>query len=553
MRTPLLWQVCLALVLAAAPARRAPARPPDTVAIWLVGPPGCNSCGIYDAVARQRGYGAVLHYAGRRQLLDIPIERVRKAEIPLAVTRQLTGDRGTDGPDWAEGLTVIVLRGSKVLFFGDFSESADLAQFHFSRARMSPPAHPAHPAPTDPAESDEDAEFARFFRAQCNLEYFVAVALGERSRQADAPFVDLDSPTVVPLAHTNVILWGAASTPQDNHVFTAKRLQEIRPILEALLPPSAAVKYLTLYGHGPHSDANDTSTMQGGVVSYERADLAEDFGADAGALGMLLTSVRRSTGTRTLIVHAGHSGPDGAPLWGSAGDLAPEDLADVGFSSRREVVMVSGGCNSGVFANAVSCGFFAAHPEVTATGCQLTPEAIEKSDDYLRLFFQGLTPGARDEADSDRDGKVSLAEAHWYASTRIEDHQISYTSIDAMADDYFESHPHRLPKAMTVQAIRALSERGTAAERAAALRMTAGKPAQLRVPLDDLVGRNEAALARLESADEMSSAQRNAILALPYKLELPLLARRLIYEGLRRPEMQPVAACEAQSVGDLQR
>ncbi len=550
MRTPLLWQVCLALVLAAAPAPRAPARPPESLAIWLAGAPGCNSCGIYEAVARQRGYGAVLHYAGRRQLLDIPIQRVRKAELPVAVTQQLGGERGTEGADWAQSLTVIVLRGSKVLYFGDFSESADLAQFHFSPARMFPP---AHPAPTDPAVSDEDAEFARFFRAQCSLEYFVAVALGERRPQGEVPFVDLDAPAVVPLAHTNVILWGAASTPQDNHLFTAKRLQEIRPILEALLPPSAAVKYLTLYGHGPHSDANDTSTMERGVVSFERADLAEDFGADSGALGTLLTSIRRSSGTHTLIVHAGHSGPDGAPLWGSAGDLAPEDLAEVGFSGHREVVMVSGGCNSGVFANAVSCGFFAAHPEVTATGCQLTPEAIERSDDYLRLFFRALTPAARDEADSDRDGTVSLAEAHWYASTRIEDHQISYTSIDAMADDYFEKHPHRLPQMMTVQAIRALSERGSAAERAAALRLTMGKPAQLRVSLDDLVDRNEAALAKLESADELSSAERNAILALPYKLELPLLARRLIYEGLRRPEMQPVAACEEQSVGDLRR
>ena len=512
---------------------------PDPIEIWLASGPDCTACRIYEVVDKRHGYGSLLRYAGRHLAIDLPIKHVAKADLPAGML--------PDGAYWAGGLTVLIVQGAKPLYVGDIAESADLSEFHFSAARMFPPAQPAA------GDGSDDDEYEQFFRTHWNLEYFVAVALGERSPRVDGPFVDLRSPVAIPLAHTNVILWGAAGTPFDNHVFTARRLQEIRPILAGFLPPSAAVKYLTLYGHGPGIPGNDTSEMKAGVVSFLRADIPADFGADAKSLGIVLTSLHRSRGTRTLIVHAGHSGPDGAPTWGDAGELEPEDLADVAFSGRRELVMVSGGCNSGVFAAAVSCGFFAAHPEVTATGCQLTQEAIEKSDDYLRLFFASFTPAQKNAADSDLDGVVTLSEAHWYASTRIEDHQISYTSVDAMADDYFEAHPARLPASLTVRSIQALGRRGSAAERAALARLTLGKDPGLVVTLTDLVERNAAALERLDAAGEKSSAERNAILALPYKLMLPMLARRLIYERLGTAESRPVAACENRKLADLTR
>ena len=40
---------------------------------------------------------------------------------------------------------------------------------------------------------------------------------------------------------------------------------------------------------------------------------------------------------------------------------------------------------------------------------------------------------------------MTLEEAHWYASTRVEDHQLSYTSVDALVDAYFAGAPNELP------------------------------------------------------------------------------------------------------------
>ena len=107
--------------------------------------------------------------------------------------------------------------------------------------------------------------------------------------------------------------------------------------------------------------------------------------------------------------------------------------------------MVSGACNSGMFAKAVQCGFFAAHPDVKASGCQLSPAALETSDDYLRYFFRAAT-AAGDTAKRSRQ-PATLYDAHWYAATRLENHQLSYTTTDALIDDYFASHADALPAA----------------------------------------------------------------------------------------------------------
>ena len=133
--------------------------------------------------------------------------------------------------------------------------------------------------------------------------------------------------------------------------------------------------------------------------------------------------------------------------------------------------MVSGGCHSGIFASAVQCGFFAAHPDVLASGCQLSEEAIATSDDYLKLFFDGLqrSPDTADAAAA----AVTLEEAHWYASTRIEDHQLSYTSVDALVDAYFAAAPNELPDTVSVAQLRRVAERATPAEARAFAELTA--------------------------------------------------------------------------------
>ena len=61
---------------------------------------------------------------------------------------------------------------------------------------------------------------------------------------------------------------------------------------------------------------------------------------------------------------------------------------------------------------------------------------------------------------------------------------------------------------------------------------------------------NHAADAKLSDARELSSHERNRLIALPYKLMLPMLARRIAYAALRvnDPDFALAANCERQSL-----
>lgn len=286
--------------------------------------------------------------------------------------------------------------------------------------------------------------------------------------------------------------------------------------------------------------------MSNGVVRFTRADLPVDFAADLPGISAVFSGVKRLQKRQTVLIHVGHSGPTGIPVWGLFGTVTPEDIAALNNSTDGGLVMVSGGCNSGAFARAVHCGFFAAHPEVVSSGCQLSESAIERSDDYLHLFFDQLKR---------RGAGTPLTEAHWHAATRLEDHQISYTTVDALADSYFHASPHRLPQTMTVAEIRRLKSSATPAEASALQALTVGLPPDLGISLTDVVKRNHAAQARLKDARELSSAQRNAIIHLPYKLMLPSLARRLIFSAAnpQDPDLRRAASCEAQTLADVAR
>ena len=109
-----------------------------------------------------------------------------------------------------------------------------------------------------------------------------------------------------------------------------------------------------------------------------------------------------------------------------------------------------------MYAKAVQCGFFAAHPEVLAAGCQLSPEAVAASDDYLRHFFAAAA-GAHPRRGASRAAST-LYDAHWQAATRLEDHQIAYTTTDALIDEYFAANPARLPASLTVGQIRGAAQ-----------------------------------------------------------------------------------------------
>src|SRR5262249_27383749 len=115
---------------------------------------------------------------------------------------------------------------------------------------------------------------------------------------------------------------------------------------------------------------------------------------------------------------------------------------------------------------------------------------------------------------------------------------------------YFAAHPDKLPESLTVAAIRSAAPAVGRAEAEAATVLTAGLAPDTPIPLTGYVDLNHAADDKLKDARELSSAERNRIVALPYKLVRPVLARRLAYAGLRAqdPAFAAASTCEKQSL-----
>jgi len=512
--------------------------------VWLASTQSCNSCDLYQRAAQSRGYGRALRYADGAGL-TIPILSIDKSALASDLLAQLPEDIGPRGKYWDVTLLVLVVDAGRVMSAGNIAESADNDELRHSRAVMFPPTAPAD---GDPALRDENL-YSAFFASHWNLEYFVDVALGKRPKRIAKPPVDLASPNAAMLSPRNVILWGSAATPLAHALFIPTRLREIRTSIEGL--KIGGLRFLTLDGHGPGVEGNDTSYVEGGRTLFKRAEVRSDYAADAAGLNSVLTGVLRADHASTLLVQVGHAGPTGAPLWGHGLTLSPADLEPIKRDSSDALIMVSGACNGGQFAKAVQCGFFAAHPDVRASGCQLSPDALETSDDYLRHFFRAATTGV---ANGDSRKRVppptTLYDAHWYASARLEDEAISYTTTDALIDDYFAAHPDKLPDSLTVAAIRSGAPTVGRAEAEAAMALTAGLAPETPIPLSGFVELNHEADAKLADARELSSSERNGIVALPYKLVLPMLARRIAYAGLRvqDPAFALASACEKQSL-----
>jgi hypothetical protein len=532
------------LALAACVALGSLASSAHALEVWLASTQSCNSCDLYQRAAQTRGYGRALRYVDGGGL-TIPILSIDKSALASDVLAQVPADIGPRSPYWDVTLLVLVVDAGRVVSAGNIAESADNSELRHSHAVMFPPSAPPD---GDPSLRDENL-YSAFFASHWNLEYFVDVALGKRPKRVAKPPVDLASPSPTQLGQRNVILWGSAPTPLADALFISTRLGEIRASVEGL--KIGGLRFVTLYGHGPGVDGNDTSYLSSGRTLFERADVHADYAADAAGLNSVLSGVLRAEHARTLLVQAGHAGPTGAPLWGHGLTLSSSDIEPIKRESSGELLMISGACNGGRFAKAVQCGFFAAHPDVRASGCQLSPAALETSDDYLRHFFRAATTSVPTaDARKRAAAPATLYDAHWYASVRLEDEAISYTTTDALIDDYFAAHPDRLPESLTVAAIRSAAPAVGRAEAEAATALTMGLAPDLPVPLTGYVELNHAADAKLAEARELSSAERNRIIALPYKLVLPMLARRIAYAGLgvQDPAFAAASTCEKQSL-----
>lgn len=508
--------------------------PPDRVTLWLASGPECNTCALYEAVAERRAYADHLTHGALR----VPIVRVDKRDLSAHALSQLPKPIGPRSPHWDLQLIVMVMgENERLLFAGNIAESADMRALRYAEQVMFPPARPEayHPA------LSHALPYADFFKAQWNLEYFLEVALDGRSPREEIDLVDLQAP-VPRVPAPRLVLWGSAATPLANATFVSTRLSQAQHVFAAMSPE---VTRVTLHGHGPAVAGNDESVLVDGAVRFRRGGVVREFAATAADLNTVFSGIQQTPQARTLLFQAGHAGPTGAPLWGHGLTLRPSHLAPLS-DDEGEFIMVSGACHGGQFAESVSCGFFAAHPAVTATGCQLSAAAIEASDDYLHLLLGFLDEMAR------QDQPTSLHAAHWYASARLEHHQVPYSTSDHLIAQAFAKGTW--PSVISARSLRVNAGRLPTAEASALRYLLEGVDPQQSVFLDDLVARNHAASEVLRDDRELTSAQRNAAIDLPYPLSLGLLARRVVYHQryAQAPhELRTVLACEMQPLREF--
>jgi len=260
---------------------------------------------------------------------------------------------------------------------------------------------------------------------------------------------------VTPFAHSTVFnknpksrqiaLLGAGASFEENPVFVGVTLKAVRQqVFTSFHASSNAVT--TLYGD---ADAGFSLTNDAFILnndsSKEQPAHVPDFAANGSFtrknIARFFKSVRENgSGLDPLLVFAGHGGPSGVPIWNDPVPLTPNELGALAKSANVHPVIVSGTCFGGHFASIAKCGFFAARPDTMAEGCSPSPDQLElghKPTDYVARFFEGAATGA---ADFDSDKVVTLAEAHWYATINGSPGNATYTTIDALADRYYDEH-----------------------------------------------------------------------------------------------------------------
>ena len=467
------------------------ARAEDEWRVVLLKPHDCNGC-VYveEALKRSSQLRTVTLTDVDGSSIQASIER--RIETPLSASeqQQLAALPYFDAALWDsqtqhKQLQVLLLRSGRVVAAGAIDESADLRSSEY-------PADLTQPAAGASVESTRERYglwFRDYFLRAWNLDYFLQLArnpkLAERRSLSQWLAAQATGPQAQSLQPSNVLLIATASGASDNEVFNALRMEEIRQRLLGDLKLDAAQLRL-FYGSGQQPGFNAVE-IRNGQRRFTRRDLPGAQPARLQSLaGLLDTLGKQQPGSHNLLVLVGHGGPDGTYLWGQPQGLKADDLAEMQRLSRGQNVLVSGNCFGGIMAQATSCGFFGARPDIVATGCQADAAEVAQSQDYLHVFFGALDPKQRSAVDINGDGEISFEEAHWEATLHGDPRNMTYSSVDALAEAYFNAHPADLPDSISVGELLRLAEQASASERSAARELTREVAGDQHISLRDL-------------------------------------------------------------------
>jgi hypothetical protein len=505
--------------------------------VVLLKPRDCTTCIYVEEILKRSSQlqQAVLE-DGAGAEVTAPILRRASSELSAQEWKELRALPWFDEPLWRQRTTarsaqILLKRDGAVVSAGDISDSADLHAARFPEDITMPDIG------GDPGKVvNERAIYATdLFRRSWNLSWFYRLALDPsvyRSRFGGDWITASPATLAPPLGNANVLLMSTASGAADNEIFNALRIEEIRGVLTQTVALDPA-QFRIFYG-GDNSLTANALEVRGGRINLVQRNVADAHPFTPDAVMRIFQSIHARPGSRNLLVLIGHGNPDGAGMWGSPTPLAPPTLRTLHDHGGGDDVLVSGNCFGGVMARATSCGFFGARPDIVATGCQADSAQVAQSQDYLHVFFSSFAAANRKAADADGDGVISFAEAHWYASTVGDARNVTYTSVDALADSWFDTHPEALPHSLTVREIKALTAGASRGEVQALGALLAGFDENLAVSLDDLAG---------QAGRWQPGATPRALAG--------QLARRLLFQknaGEQRTELARLQSCENRPV-----
>lgn len=508
--------------------------------VVLLKPTGCAACTFVEEMLKRSGQlREVVLEDGAGGQVGAQIVRRAGSDLEVQESRELAALPYYDADTWrrqaeARSAQVLLKRDGVVVAAGDIGDSADL------RSVRLPPEITTPDLGRDPGAVR--AAHSTFVSQQLlrswNLDWFYRLAKDPqlaRTRSDDAWIASATDTLPAPLEPANALVISTASGAADNEIFNALRIEEIRTSLTQWLGVDAA-QIRVFYGDGNERGANALEVRDGRIGLVRRSVAgAMPFTPDAAL--RIFQSIRARPGSRNLMVLVGHGNPEGAGMWSSATALSPRTLRALHEHGGGDDVLVSGNCYGGIMARAMSCGFFGARPDIVATGCQADAAEVAQSRDYLHMFFSSLAPDTRHLVDTDGNGTISFAEAHWYASIEGDQRNVTYTSLDALADQWFEDHASA-PRSLAVREIRALAVHADPAESQALERLLAGHEPDLPISLADLAGQSQQWIP--------GRAMPRAMLG--------QLARRLLYlagAGAADPAAATLRSCENRSIGEF--
>ncbi|MEE2743138.1 MAG: hypothetical protein VYD54_04465 [Bdellovibrionota bacterium] len=252
------------------------------------------------------------------------------------------------------------------------------------------------------------------------------------------------------ISAVNVIYIGNADNPINNPLFTPIVLNTIQKNLSNL-GFNNQKQGITLFGSGQNKIRD--------VLKMKKEDeyilVSHPFSKNInGAFNRknvkeLFSHLGKQENKKGLFIMVGHGAQDGALLWFEKERLEKNELKRLHLSTKGQNIIVSGTCYGGQFYDALSCGFFGAHPKTPAIGCWSSENQIISKKDYTRTFFSSLKE--RKEADLNGDGKLSFQEMHWYASLHGPKEDLPFTSLDGLARTFFKKYPNFLQQKNSIE------------------------------------------------------------------------------------------------------